>query len=229
MTDERATTAEPIVGDKVERVGCRRRMPPEERRAEVLDAALQVFIEMGFERATLQDVAERAGVTKGALYHYFDSKNDLYVEVMGERIAAQVRASQALVAAAEPSKSREDLLRELLEAMWNDMQQPGILDLIKLLMAELPKFPECGRAFFEELVIPARHPTRQALEHGTPAAGQHDDLMDIVVAVLPTMMLGVGLSQGLFKGVDPIDVRSEQVGKVVVEILLRGALATLER
>ncbi|HET8649044.1 MAG TPA: TetR/AcrR family transcriptional regulator [Gemmatimonadales bacterium] len=229
MLDERTNTAEPLVGDKVERQGCRRRLPPEERRAAVLTAALEVFVEMGFERATLQDVADRAGVTKGALYHYFDSKNELYLEVIRDRIAAQVQASQALVAAAEPSKSREELLRQLLEAMWHDMQQPGIMELIKLLMAELPKFPECGRAFFEELVVPARRPTRSALERGESPSERDDQLIDIVVAVLPTMLLGVGLSQGMFKGVDPIDFRSDQVGKVVIDILLQGALAALER
>ena len=50
----------------------RRRLRPGTRRDEILEAAQAVFSELGFDRTTLNDVAERAGVTKGAVYHYFD-------------------------------------------------------------------------------------------------------------------------------------------------------------
>jgi AcrR family transcriptional regulator len=211
-----------------EREGCRRRLPPEARRAEVLQAALEVFAEVGFERATLQEVADRAGVTKGALYHYFDSKDELFLALMRERVAAQVAATQALVAAAEPSKSREALLRELLQAMWANLRQPGMLEFTRLMMSELPKFPECGRAFFDEIVLPARRTLRKALERDAPATGERGALVEAVVALLPSMMLGVGMTQHTFEGIDPAGLDAERAGDVVVEVLLRGALAATD-
>jgi AcrR family transcriptional regulator len=211
-----------------EKEGCRRRLAPEERRAEVLQAALEVFGEVGFERATLQDVAERAGVTKGALYHYFDSKDQLFLELMRERVSAHVEAAAALVAAAEPTKPREVLLRELLESMWANMQQPGMPELMKLMLSELPKFPECARSFFDEIVAPARRTMRQALDRAGAGGDGRAETVDTVVALLPSMMLGVGLTRHVLHAIDPSGVTPERAGAVVVEVLLRGALATVD-
>jgi AcrR family transcriptional regulator len=55
----------------------RRSRRPEERPQELLEAALRVFAERGYRRARIDDVAQAAGVTKGAVYHYFDTKEAL--------------------------------------------------------------------------------------------------------------------------------------------------------
>lgn len=70
----------------------------EDRRAAILDAALTCFAKAGYQSTTNQDVATKAGVTTGALYHYFDSKEDLYVAVFEEvqtRIFESYRTSTA--------------------------------------------------------------------------------------------------------------------------------------
>ncbi len=197
-------------------------------RDRLLEAASSVFIELGYERATLQDIVDRAGVSKGALYHYFDSKDRLFLELMRERLKATCAAGQALVAAAEPTKSREALLRELLQAMWANMQQPGMLELTRLMMTELPKFPEVGRAVFDEIVAPARETTRQIWDREGPATCGRHALIDTIVALLPSMMLGVTLTQHAFRDIDPAGTGTAQAGTVVVDLLLRGALASVE-
>ena len=217
---------EPASGQPAEHEGTRRRLAPEVRRAAVLDAALQVFTEMGFERATLQDVADRAGVTKGALYHYFDSKNELFLELMRERVKAHVSERYAIVAAADPDAPREVLLRDLLQAIWTNLQRPGMLDLTKLMMAELPKFPEIGRSFFRELVVPARRTMREVWSRDGADEGK-EDLIAVILTILPSMMLGVALNRHLFSEIDP-DVSADRAGPVVIELLTRGALATVE-
>ena len=210
----------------VERESSRRRLAPEVRRAAVLDAALEVFTELGFERATLQDVADRAGVTKGALYHYFDSKNELFLELMRERVKAHVSERYAIVAAAEPGTPRQVLLRDLLQAIWTNLQQPGMLEVTKLMMAELPKFPEIGRTFFAEIVAPARQTMRQVWERDGADAGK-EELIEALVTVLPSMLLGVALNRHLFSEIDPA-VPASRAGPVVIEVLTRGALAAVE-
>lgn len=203
---------------------CRRRLAPETRKAEVLAAALDVFAELGFERATLQDVADRAGVTKGALYHYFDSKDQLFLELMRERVAAHVCATRMRITAAGPTKPKADLLRELLEAIWINLQQPGLLELMRLMMSELPKFPEVRRSFFEEIVVPARRAVRNAwiAERGDDEA---DAAVDAITALLPGMLLGVGLTRRMFQEIDPMDLGAERTGQLVIDLLVRGAMA----
>lgn len=59
---------------------------PEERPREILDAAFEVFSEKGYRATRLEEVAERAGATKGAIYHYFDGKEDLLLRTIAERM-----------------------------------------------------------------------------------------------------------------------------------------------
>jgi AcrR family transcriptional regulator len=209
------------------REGSRRRLAPEVRRAEVLEAALQVFTELGYERATLQDVADRAGVTKGALYHYFDSKTELFLELMRERVKAHVAERHAIVAAADPHAERAVLLRELLHAIWSSLQRPGMLALTQLMMAELPKFPEIARTFIAELVMPARRTMQQVWARDGADAGK-EELIEVLVTALPSMLLGVALNRHLFSEIDPA-VSAARAGPVVVDVLTRGALASVEQ
>ena len=60
------------------------RLPAEERRDQLLDVALEVFANAGFHGASMNDVAEAAGVTKPVLYQHFDSKNDLFAALLDE-------------------------------------------------------------------------------------------------------------------------------------------------
>lgn len=65
--------------------------PPEERRAQFLDCAQALFFARGYEATTVNDIIERAGLSKGAFYHYFDSKEAL-LDALAERVVAQVIA-----------------------------------------------------------------------------------------------------------------------------------------
>lgn len=60
----------------------RRERRPDERPREILDAALAVFAERGYHDARLEEIAEAAGVTKGAIYHYFDTKEELLLRAI---------------------------------------------------------------------------------------------------------------------------------------------------
>src|SRR3954469_3158131 len=64
------------------RVRRRRERRPDDRPREILEAALAVFAERGYHETRLEEVAEAAGVTKGAIYHYFDTKTDLLLRAI---------------------------------------------------------------------------------------------------------------------------------------------------
>jgi len=74
----------------------RRTQPPEVRREQLLDAAAAVMVEKGFASMTVADVAERAGVAKGTVYLYFDTKEDLVTGLQARYASALVNLASAL-------------------------------------------------------------------------------------------------------------------------------------
>jgi len=78
-----------------------KRLPADRRREQLLDVALTVFAERGFNAATMDDIAERAGVTKPLLYQHFDSKRALYLELVDSVARTMLEAIEKAVAAAE--------------------------------------------------------------------------------------------------------------------------------
>jgi AcrR family transcriptional regulator len=198
----------------------RRRRAPARRRAELLDAALAVFAERGFEHATLQEVADRAGVTKGGVYHYFDSKEALLLELMRERLVPAVAGREQLVDSA--TGTRDEVLRELIGRIWRQLQAPGQIELARIAMTELPKYPELGRILFDEVARRGRQTLRRALERGVERGELRPDVTEEVVAVIPYMIMGVALGRHLFHAMDSARLDAERGEEVVAALLLRG-------
>ena len=97
-----------------------RRPGREAVRRRLLDAALEVFAEFGFENASLDQVAATAGLTKGAVYSNFAGKDDLFFAMMNDQVMSRVEAVQAILAAnpaeAQPRQTLQDIGRLLTEA-----------------------------------------------------------------------------------------------------------------
>ncbi len=84
----------------------RGRMPRTARRAQLLDAALEVFVAQGYHAAAMDDIADRAGVSKPVLYQHFPGKLELYVALLDTSCAAVVAAVRDALAATEDNKER---------------------------------------------------------------------------------------------------------------------------
>lgn len=115
---------------------------PEERPQELLEAALQVFARNGYRNTTLDEVAEAAGVTKGAIYHYFDTKESLLLGVIEHyQKLAFTRAEHAIRDERLPASTR---IRLVIRKMFSDTE--GRRDLLALLVRgvthELPRVHE---------------------------------------------------------------------------------------
>ena len=94
----------------------KRRRSREQTRQRLLDAALQVFARNGFERATIDEIVREAGFSKGAFYVHFESKEDLFWEMLGQRIEAR---KETLRLAIEPSIGIAENQRRLLKAFFD--------------------------------------------------------------------------------------------------------------
>ncbi|NQX34075.1 TetR/AcrR family transcriptional regulator [Herbiconiux sp. VKM Ac-2851] len=109
-----------------------RREQAEARREQLLEVTLELFIERGLENVTVADVATRAGVTPGLLYHYFESKDELVAAVLD---AASPRAAFAGLAASLSGRPAEEGLREFSRRAAELLEARG--DVIRILLREV--------------------------------------------------------------------------------------------
>ena len=117
---------------------------------EIVGAALAVFAEKGFAAAKLDEIARRAGISKGALYLYFETKEDIFRAVVGQMIAPNMAAVKAL-AAAHPGPF--DLLIRGVAAQIGHVAQTSPLGAVgKMVLSEARNFPELARVWHDELV-----------------------------------------------------------------------------
>lgn len=128
----------------------RRQRRKEARPAELAAAALSLFIEKGFAATRLDDVARRAGVSKGTLYLYFDSKEALFRTVIEDSMLPLIEAveDKALALRGDPAR----LLRELLQEWWETFGSNPLGGTCKLMISEAGNFPEVA-TYFNEVVI----------------------------------------------------------------------------
>src|SRR5829696_240930 len=98
----------------------RRRMSAGDRRALILDAAREAFAEGGYHSTALEDVAERAGVSKALLYEHFDSKRDLHAAMLEAHVQDLLARIGAALVDAEPGEQR---LRAGLEAFFSYLEE----------------------------------------------------------------------------------------------------------
>src|SRR5881397_2295928 len=120
------------------------------RPGEIVAAALDVFVEHGFAAAKLSDVARRAGVTKGTVYLYFDSKEALFKAVVRETIVPVIAQGEALARAF--TGSARELMEQLVREYCRLVGETAVAGVPKLMMAEAATFPELTRFYYEEVV-----------------------------------------------------------------------------
>jgi AcrR family transcriptional regulator len=135
----------------------------EARPAEILDAALACFSERGFAATRLDDVAKRAGVTKGTLYLYFPNKEELFKAVVRQAIVANIARGEALVA--ESAESAPALLERLIH-QWAALIPTPASAIPKLVLAEAGNFPDIARFYLEEVVGRGRELIRSVIRKG---------------------------------------------------------------
>ena len=133
------------------------------RPAEILSAALDCFAERGFAATRLEDIAARAGVTKGTLYLYFPNKEELFKALIRQELLPNVERLEA--AAAGPGSAAE-LLGQLV-SIWVGHVVPSRIAVVpKLIIAEAGNFPELAKFYLREVIERALKLLRAILRRG---------------------------------------------------------------
>jgi AcrR family transcriptional regulator len=166
-----------------------RRRRKEARPQELLDAALALFVEKGFAATRADEVAQRAGVSKGTLYLYYPSKEELLKAVIAHYLSARIAAGAALAAAHTGLVAPR--LREMLPAMWRELLDSPASGVFKLVVTEVRNFPEIAAFYAREVVEPAHAVLggliRRGIAQGEFRAVEVDDAVHSLV--LPLIML----------------------------------------
>jgi len=199
---------------------------PEARPEEILDAALEVFGEHGFAQAKLDDVARVAGVSKGTLYLYFDSKETLFREMVQAKSVAAVRESEAFVEAFQGSN--RDLLVELMKRKYALMRNQQISRISKLVQSESQRFPELAEFYLQAVVLPARRLVERVLARGIASGEFRPTTHGFATRGLPMLLVQATQTQCFFQQFDPEALTDEQTLEGLIDFALNGVVARPE-
>ena len=136
----------------------------EARPGELLDAALDLFVEKGFAATRAEEVAARAGVSKGTLFLYFQSKEELFKAVVRESISGRLTEWNAEFEAFEGDTA--DMLSYCMNAWWERVGATKASGITKLMMSEAKNFPDLAAFYQSEVIQPGQTLIRRILQRG---------------------------------------------------------------
>lgn len=198
----------------------------EARPGEIVQAAFDVFSEKGFAAARLDDIAARAGVSKGALYLYFETKEALFLAVVRDRVAPNVAAIAGL-AASFPGRFA-DLVRLLLPRAAQVMSASGAGRVVKIVVGEGRNFPDLARHWHAEVITPALGALSARIERAQ-AEGElrPGDARYYAYSLIGPILLGIIWREVMEPvGAEPVDL--EKLASQHVETVLSGLLTARE-
>jgi TetR/AcrR family transcriptional regulator len=150
--------------DKTSGVAAKRERRKEARPGELLDAALDLFVEKGFAATRAEEVAARAGVSKGTLFLYFQSKEELFKAVVRENISGRFTEWRAELDAFEGTSP--ELLAYCMNSWWERVGATRASGITKLMMSEAKNFPDLAAFYQQEVIQPGQALIRCILQRG---------------------------------------------------------------
>jgi AcrR family transcriptional regulator len=199
-----------------------RRRRKAERPKEILESAFVEFSRNGYAATTLDQIAERAGVTKGTIYVYFENKEHLFISMVREVMRV------ALDTVHEMFETHEGSTADLLHAQFSFIYQHIVEDrrrreVVRMLIAEAPRFPELADRYHEEILRPCLDMLRQAIQRGMDRGEiRQSSIVDSPQVVIAPIAL-VDLWLMMFDDRQPLDLKA--YFDAHLDLVLNGLLA----
>jgi AcrR family transcriptional regulator len=195
----------------------------EARPQELLDAALALFAEKGFSATRAEEVAQRAGVSKGTLYLYYPSKEELFKAVVRNNLSSLIAEGQEVAAHYEGSSA--DLLIKLLNIWWERVGCTPAASIHKIMLAEVRNFPELAQFYSDEVIEPADRLFSGCVQRGIEAGEFRDMPLHEVAHALIAPLIFMAIHRESFGacpvyGAHAIDPRA--MLDTHLELMLRG-------
>jgi AcrR family transcriptional regulator len=195
----------------------------EARPQELLEAALDLFVERGYAATRLDDVARQAGVSKGTLYLYFTNKEELFKAVVRENLFPVLTEGEEIIGQYQGSSA--ELFREFILKWWEKIGDTKLSGITKLMMAESGNFPEVTQFYHNEVIVRSNAIIIQMLERGV-ARGEFrrvDTALATRVICAPIIMLMMW--KHTFGVCQTEPVSPQQYLDCFIDLLLRGLLS----
>ena len=201
----------------------KRQRRAQDRPREICAAALDVFAEKGFAAARLDEIAQRAGVSKGTLYLYFKDKADLFRAVVRDTVAPNIDVVRTMVEGAD--LPFPDVIRLFLLRFAALTSQARVGAVAKMVIGESRNFPELAKVWHDEVVSKALGLIAGLIERGQ-AKGEvrAGDPRLLTFTLMGPMVMGLLWRETLQPaGGAPLDL--EALAAQHAETILAGLLA----
>lgn len=196
----------------------------EARPRELLDAALALFVEKGFTATRSEEVAARAGVSKGTLFLYFQSKEDLFKAVIRENIGSLFPTWNEELDTFEGSST--EMVKYAMNAWWERVGNTAASGIAKLVMSEAQNFPEVAAFYQADVVVPGTKLLQRILQRGVESgefrAMDTDKVVYTLIAPMIFLMMwkhSMGACAASANIIDP-----QEFIQMQVDMLLNGML-----
>jgi AcrR family transcriptional regulator len=201
----------------------------EARPQELLDAALALFVEKGFAATRSDEVAVRAGVSKGTLYLYYPSKEELLKAVIQQNMSLVIAEGVSIVDEFEGPTG--DLLALLMRTWWQRVGATPAGGIHKIIMSEVRNFPEIAEFYRDEVITPANdllvRTLRRGVERGEfrslpPEETTHALFATLIFMTLHKNSFGACPLEGM-------DLDAARVIETHIDLMLNGLLTPSAR
>jgi TetR/AcrR family transcriptional regulator len=167
-----------------------RRRRKHARADEIRSAALALFVEKGFDATRTEEIADRAGISKGTLYVYYASKEDLLKAAIA---LPELSLSQSFLERVTHTGDSKDALRRIIAHAWGHLQHEVVGSVLRLAISEVRRFPQIMELWLRRTARPLHSLIAEAIAHGMsrgefrtvdPDMVAHSLLLPMVMAAL---------------------------------------------
>lgn len=190
------------------------------RPQELVAAALELFVEQGYARTRLEDIASRAGVSKPTLYLYFRSKEELFDAVVRGSILPITSGAKPLLTAFEGHSA--DLIGVAILQWWDRASAKNHSGVFRLITAEANNFPALARLYQAEVINPDMRLIEHILERGIARNEFRQVNVGLAAQVLMSTMLMLTMWTNLDCQGGPLDLDPLDFLESLVDLTVRG-------
>jgi AcrR family transcriptional regulator len=198
-----------------------RRRRKAERPHEILEAAFLEFSRNGYAMTKLDAIAERAGVTKGTIYVYFENKEHLFISMVRELMKVTLDTVHDMFENHEGSTA--DLLKAQFSFIYeNIVEDRRRREVVRMLIAEAPRFPALADRYHDEIHRPCMEMLQQAIQRGMDRGEIKRSAITECALVIFAPMALIDVWMMMFEDRQPIDLKA--YFNAHLDLVLKGLL-----